>query len=251
MPLILAIEPDKRQAAHITSMARHRLHAESRWPCRLSARSPHSATASPTDPETPALLPPQDDAALSERLRQLDERAAHVQTPTIPLLAAPGRSSPARGMLAALRRERPGSSADGCDPAVFAEQITAYLERAAIERQEHHRTHDEEPIAAATIKTDATDPLDSFASEPAVEPVPSFEPEPAFDPEPAFEPAPAHVEAVRVVAHVHSREPLQRRTVGYRQRAGTRGLYHRGGQPARDGCSRGRRFRLNSRRRER
>lgn len=214
MPLILAIEPDKRQAAHITSMARHRLHAE-----LVLAVSAERALAALGDriPDlilTPALLPPQDDAALAERLRQLDERAAHVQTLTIPLLAAPGRSSPARGMLAALRRERPGSSADGCDPAVFAEQITAYLERAAIERQEHHRTHDEEPIAAATIKTDATDPLDSFASEPAVEPVPSFEPEPAFDPEPAFEPAPAHVEAVRgyssrtsILGNLYSDEP--------------------------------------------
>ncbi len=193
MPLILAIEPDKRQAAHITSMARHRLHAE-----LVLAVSAERALAALGDriPDlilTPALLPPQDDAALAERLRELDERAAHVQTLTIPLLAAPGLSSPARGMLAALRRERPGSSADGCDPAVFAEQITAYLERAAIERQEHHRTHDGEPIAVsrhAAVEGDAADPIAAFEPEPAIVPEPAFRSEPAFHPEPAFQSEP-------------------------------------------------------------
>ncbi len=182
MPLILAIEPDKRQAAHITSMARHRLHAE-----LVLAVSAERALAALGDriPDlilTPALLPPQDEAALSERLRQLDERAAHVQTLTIPLLAAPGRTSPARGMLAALRRERPGSSADGCDPAVFAEQITAYLERAAIERQEHHRAHGDERVAV-----DAPAPVHA-------EPVTTGDPMAAFEPERVSEQEPAHVE---------------------------------------------------------
>ena len=227
MPLILAIEPDKRQAAHITSMARHRLHAE-----LVLAVSAERALAALGDriPDlilTPALLAPQDDAALTERLRQLDERAAHVQTLTIPLLAAPGRSSPARGMLAALRRERPGSSADGCDPAVFAEQITAYLERAAIERQEHHRTHEDEPIATRTheaVATDATDPMAAFepepvlASEPAAgRPEPLFPPESVFAPEPVFEaerafaPEPSHAHAPHAstvvdTSHVYAEE---------------------------------------------
>jgi hypothetical protein len=186
MPLILAIEPDKRQAAHITSMARHRLHAE-----LVLAVSAERALAALGDriPDlilTPALLSPQDDAALTERLRQLDERAAHVQTLTIPLLAAPGRSSPARGMLAALRRERPGSSADGCDPAVFAEQITAYLARAAIERQEHHRSHDDDRSGA-----------DAHAAVPA-EPATTSDPMAAFEPEPAFAATPSHVEPAHV-----------------------------------------------------
>lgn len=151
MPLILAIEPDKRQAAHITSMARHRLHAE-----LVLADSAERAFAALGDriPDlilTPALLAPQDEAAVADRLRQLDERAAHVQTLTVPLLAAPRRSSPARGMLAALRRERPGASADGCDPEVFAEQITAYLERAAIERKTHDvADEDEMPVTEAS-----------------------------------------------------------------------------------------------------
>jgi len=187
MPLILAIEPDKRQAAHITSMARHRLHAE-----LVLAVSAERALAALGDriPDlilTPALLSPQDDSALTERLRQLDERAAHVQTLTIPLLAAPGRSSPARGMLAALRRERPGSSADGCDPAVFAEQITAYLERAAIERQEHHRSHDDGRVA---VDAHAAAPAEPMAD---IDPIAAFEPEPVFDAEPSRV-EPAHAE---------------------------------------------------------
>src|SRR5256885_8408860 len=168
MPLILAIEPDKRQAAHITAMARHHLHAE-----LVLAVSAERALAVLGDrvPDlilTPALLPPQDEAALDQRLRELDARAAHVQTLTTPLLAAPGRSSPARGMLAALRRERPGSSGDGCDPAVFAEQVSAHLERAAIARQEHHRPHAEEPVVAqAAVHTAAAaaDDINAVAAE--------------------------------------------------------------------------------------
>jgi CheY-like chemotaxis protein len=192
MPLILAIEPDKRQAAHITSMARHRLHAE-----LVLAVSADRALAALGDriPDlilTPALLPPQDEAALAERLRQLDERAAHVQTLTIPLLAAPGRSSPARGMLAALRRERPGSSGDGCDPAVFAEQVTAYLERAAIERQEHHRAHGDERVPVDAQSVLHAEPMG------AGDAMAAFEPEPAFQPEAASEPEPAHAEPVHV-----------------------------------------------------
>jgi hypothetical protein len=178
MPLILAIEPDKRQAAHITTMARHRLHAElvladsaERGLVALGGRVPDLIL-------TPALLPPQDETALADGLRRLDERAAHVQTLTIPLLALPRRSSPARGMLSALRRERPESSGEGCDPAVFAEQITAYLERAAIERQTHQRVREDEPrvreddpvvierAAPPVHEEPATpDPLLSFASE--------------------------------------------------------------------------------------
>src|SRR5262245_42240465 len=137
MPLILAVEPDKRQASQLTAMVRGRLHAE-----LVLADSADRALAALGDrvPDlvlTSALLSPKDESMLSDRLRTLDGHAAHVQTLTIPVLATHsshggGRAS---GVLAALRREKSKSAGHGgCDPAVFAEQCKEYLDRAAVER---------------------------------------------------------------------------------------------------------------------
>jgi hypothetical protein len=73
---------------------------------------------------------------LAEWLRTLDIAAAHVQTLTCPVLETPAKASPGRTGIFALLPERVSSPAapDGCDPAVFAEQCAAYLERAAAER---------------------------------------------------------------------------------------------------------------------
>src|SRR5207249_8345408 len=63
-------------------------------------------------------------------LRQLGSAAAHVQTLTIPLLAS-GSGERDRPVLSAFRRGRAQrSEAEGCDPSVFAEQITEYLREA-------------------------------------------------------------------------------------------------------------------------
>ena len=75
---------------------------------------------------------------MAEHLRQLGPTAAHVQTLTIPLLA--GGADRDRPVLSAFRRDRGGrkgnrTEPEGCDPAVFAEQITEYL-REARERRE-------------------------------------------------------------------------------------------------------------------
>jgi hypothetical protein len=73
---------------------------------------------------------------MAEYLRQLGPSAAHVQTLTIPLLAGGGDRD--RPVLSAFRRDRNRSSRsepEGCDPAVFAEQITEYL-REARERRD-------------------------------------------------------------------------------------------------------------------
>jgi len=139
MPLILAIEPDRRQASQLTAMVRGRLHAElvlgesaERALAALGQRVPDLILTS-------ALLSPKDENALGERLRALDGAAAHVQTLTIPVLASSsGRgSNRASGVLSALRRDKGKAvpvSLDGCDPAVFAEQCKEYLERAESER---------------------------------------------------------------------------------------------------------------------
>jgi len=156
MPLILAIEPDHRQATQLKAAVRRRLRAD-----LVLADTAEAALAALGDrvPDlvlTSAFLSPRDENALAERLRALDTAAAHVQTLTIPVLDAPREpANVARGMLSVLMRDRVNTQAapDGCDPAVFADQCAAYLERAANERIN--------PIAAvedAIIEEVAVDP---------------------------------------------------------------------------------------------
>jgi hypothetical protein len=152
MALILAIEPDRRQASQLTAMVRGRLHAE-----LVLAESADRALAALGDrvPDlvlTSALLSPKDESALADRLRSLDGKASYVQTLTIPVLATTsGRGGRRSGVLSALRREKSKSAApEGCDPDVFAEQCKEYLERAAHERavmlERPARTTIKEPI---------------------------------------------------------------------------------------------------------
>jgi len=152
MPLILAIEPDRRQAHELTAMVRGHLRAKlvladtaEKALADLGARVPDLILTS-------ALLSTKDETMLAERLRTLDI-AAHVQTLTIPVLASPTPASPGRTGIFALLPERVSSPAapDGCDPAVFAEQCAAYLERAAAERGPVEET--------AAAKNDAIAPL--------------------------------------------------------------------------------------------
>lgn len=134
MSIILAIEPDRRRAAQLTGMARAHLRAE-------LLVAPNAAEAVevlngriPDVLLTAPLLPSQEEAAMAEHLRQQGPAAAHVQTLTIPLLA--GGAERDRPVLSAFRRDRANrTEPEGCDPAVFAEQITEYL-REAHERRE-------------------------------------------------------------------------------------------------------------------
>jgi hypothetical protein len=133
MSLILAVEPDRRQAAHLTHIVRQRVGAE-----MILAETTELALASignrvPDLILVPALLSPQDDAALAAALRVI-ATAAHVQMLTTPLFAS-AAPEPRRGVLAVFRRSKPAkASIDGCDPAEFAQQISSYLESAAEER---------------------------------------------------------------------------------------------------------------------
>jgi len=132
--LILAIEPDRRQAAQLSSVVFPRLKAEA-----VIAPSAERAFAALGDrvPDlilTPALLSPKDETALVDRLRALDGAASYVQTLTIPVLAAPSQKKSRRGVLSKLRRQEGRATPEGCDPAVFAEQCVTYLERAKSER---------------------------------------------------------------------------------------------------------------------
>jgi len=135
MALILAIEPDRRQAARITALARNPLNVE-----LVVTDSAERAVASIAErvPDlilTPKLLSSKDESILDARLRQLDADGRHVQTLMIPMLAS-GRSSSRKesGLLNRLRWSSEEESSHGCDPAVFAAEIAQYLERAATER---------------------------------------------------------------------------------------------------------------------
>lgn len=130
MSIILAIEPDRRRAAQLTGMARTHLKAELLVAPNASEAIDALAGRVPDVLLTAPLLPSQEEAAIGDYLRQLGAGAAHVQTLTIPLLAS-GSGDHDRPVLSAFRRGRvQRSEAEGCDPAVFAEQITEYLREA-------------------------------------------------------------------------------------------------------------------------
>ena len=134
MPVILAIEPDRRQRDALAAVVRQRVGAE----LILADTTEHALEAIgnrvPDLVLVPALLSPQDDAALAAALRVI-AAAAHVRTLTIPMLAAHAEAMPSSGLLSRWRRGRSASPAqNGCDPAVFAEQIGTYLKESAAER---------------------------------------------------------------------------------------------------------------------
>ncbi len=179
MALILAVEPDRRQAAQLAAIGRARLDAD-----LVIAPSADAAIVAlggriPDLILTSALLSPKDEAALSDRLRALDGAAAHVQSLTIPVLAtaAPRKRARPRGVLAALRGKPKAGAPDGCDPALFAEQIETYLQRAHCEREALDGPAAIEPPAPAVIAAPKpaivveSKPTIVAESEPAPEPI--------------------------------------------------------------------------------
>ena len=154
--MIVAIEPDRRRAAQLTGMARAHLRDElivaptaAQAVDALNGRVPDVLLTAP-------LLPSQEEAAIADYLRQLGSAAAHVQTLTIPLLASSSGEHD-RPVLSAFRRGRTQRvDSEGCDPAVFAEQITEYL-REARERK---------VVVPASVPSPAADVVES-PSEPA------------------------------------------------------------------------------------
>ena len=174
MPLILAIEPERQQAALLSGLVRGRLRAE-----LVLADTTEQALVAIGDrvPDLvliPALLSAQEDAALAGALRMI-AAAANVQMLTIPLLAAPARVVERPGVLARWRRSKQAvPTAAGCDPAVFAEQIASYL-----------ADNGEPTTSDAVVEADAPAPVvletlvDSAAETSAVDaPGPSYLPRP-------------------------------------------------------------------------
>jgi hypothetical protein len=207
MPLILAIEPDPRQAAQITAIARNRVGAELRLAATTEQALDVIGDRVPDLVLVPALLSPQDDAALAAALRVI-AAAAHVRTLTIPVLASGVRHTSASGMLAKWRKSKPEAPApDGCDPAVFAEEISSYLREAAAEREiRQHASFDDESspayqTAEAAETTNAAVEATAFqaaapvlAEEPRLVQPPAYTEPQFFDERPVFEPTPVFEE---------------------------------------------------------
>jgi hypothetical protein len=216
MPLILAIEPDRRQAAHITQIVRQRVGAE-----LILAETTELALAQignrvPDLILVPPLLSPTDDAALAAALRVIAS-AAHVQMLTTPLFASAAPAPRARGVLAAFRRAKPTKpSTDGCDPAEFAQQISSYLETAAEERATAQYIEPPLPVSAAAPPPTSEAPQRYVPLEPGrlyreetatssnlvAPPFDEAAPEPiaaSFEPEPVAEISDPLVESVEAV----------------------------------------------------
>ena len=122
MPIVLAIEPDRRQAAHLAAIVRQQVGAE-----LLLAETTEGALD-----------------AIGDRVPDL-------------VLASGPKPAAARGVLARWRRSREESpEPNGCDPAVFGEQISAYLTEAAEERaqleQDLLEAPKEEPTTAPGLR---------------------------------------------------------------------------------------------------
>jgi CheY-like chemotaxis protein len=175
MPLILAVEPDPRQASRLAVVLRGRRDTDV-----VMAKSAETALAAmdgriPDVLLTSQLLSPQDEQRLADWLKDLGPVAGHVQALTIPILATPEKKveEQPRGLLSGLRRRAESPGAQGCEPHVFAEHVATYLEQGQVERMEMGSATPE-AVASAEVVPEALMPE-------AVGPAP-VEPEPAAPP---------------------------------------------------------------------
>src|SRR5207344_3634490 len=103
MAIVLAIEPDRRQAAHLTAILKHQVDAELVIADTTEGALDAIGNRVPDLVLVPALLSPQDDAALAAALRVIAV-AAHVRTLTIPVLASGRQETASGGLLSRWRR---------------------------------------------------------------------------------------------------------------------------------------------------
>jgi hypothetical protein len=186
MRLILAIEPDRRQAARVSALGRGALDAEllvaestERGVEALGGRRPDLILTS-------LLLSPKDEADL----RDLDRSGEPVPTLMIPVLASSSRSKEGRGgLLARLhisKQQAEPTSGDGCDPKMFAAQIEEYLTHAA-EQQESRAAERRHESLQVREEHQVADVHAIPAPQPVVEPEPQVVQEFYAEPEPTSE----------------------------------------------------------------
>jgi hypothetical protein len=154
--LILAIQPDRRQASQLTVIAR-RMAVEL---VLMDSAPPAIAALGTRLPDlilTPPLLSQRDVLALTERLREFGHAADHVQTLTIPILETP-QPSATEGLLSPSRKrqrkEKKGNVGPiGCDADTFAEEIAIYLNRAVQTRTTQQGRPTPAPVATVPSPT--------------------------------------------------------------------------------------------------
>ena len=217
MSLVLALEPDPKQAAVLKQVVRDRVGAQLVLADSKDAALAAIAERVPDLILVTTLMSPRDESELTDRLRGL-EGAEHLQTLTIPLLAASGSAAEPkkkrRGLLSAFTSDTEApASPSGCDPAVFAEEIRNYIARAEDSKatasvdRERKRVSRKKKSAAAEPSVlirpaEAAPVVESPATDtaaPAIEPVSGPQGSYwAWDPAaPAKEKEPAVAEAVR------------------------------------------------------
>ena len=168
-PLVLAIEPDLRQAAIVKRIVREKALADVAVVDSRDAAIEAMRTCMPDVLLLSALLSPRDEDELIAHLKTLDN-AGHLQTHTIPQLASALQSEErsGRGLLSAFRRKKEPGPAAGCDPDLFADEIRVFLKRAEEKKRQlqdsNHAAPDMRPSPAGTVKAAA--PVDGDASAP-------------------------------------------------------------------------------------
>src|SRR5687768_16356052 len=154
-PLILAIQPDRRQASQLASIAK-RISAElvltesaARAVAVLGERLPDLIL-------TPPLLSHKDEKAITERLHEFGDAGAHIQTLTVPIFETTEAPPSKGGVLSSLRKSKrkvkaPSTETGASTADTFAEQVAIYLSRAVeARRASKPRTasRPEAPVAA-------------------------------------------------------------------------------------------------------
>ena len=162
-PLVLAIEPDLRQAAIVKRIVREKVLADVAVVDSRDAAIEAMRTGMPDVLLLSALLSPRDEDELIAHLKTL-ENAGHLQTHTIPQLASAlqgGDERGGRGLLSAFRKKKDPAPAAGCDPDLFADEIRVFLKRAEEKKRllqdSNHAAPDMRPSPAGTTKVAAPD----------------------------------------------------------------------------------------------
>ena len=126
MSVVLAVEPDS-VLAEVLRKALRRIDAELLVVSTTGEAIGAMRRSVPDLVLVSALLSPRDEDALFAHLRTL-EASSHLQTLTIPQLRR-GKDSSKKGA-ALFRKKDTAAESGGCDPAVFAHEVRAYLTRA-------------------------------------------------------------------------------------------------------------------------
>src|SRR5687767_9401697 len=153
MALVLAIEPDVRQANILKHIVGELVRADL---ILVESRDAAVAAINQQIPDVvllTALMSPRDEDEVVSHLRRLGA-AEHLQTHTIPLLAGPreaGQAPKSGGLLGKFRKKKAAQPMAGCDPALFAEEVRTFIARAAELKAEANasaqQSHDARPIA--------------------------------------------------------------------------------------------------------